>query len=316
MAEVTEGLPRVHAPIIRARFVMEMAAEMVANGYPDFREARVEFRGQMPIVLDSSSAVDTVDMVVSGRSALAMTNPSAFLTLAYRGQGPWKTPQPVRALCVLPSRDTCTFAAVASTGLSRFEDIAAKRYPLKLAVRESRDHSLHRVLEHLMAAAGFSAADLKSWGGEFRYETTPRRPKLESVAAGADSFFDEAIRSWLAQSIDAGVRILSVSEPTMKKLEAMGYRRAIIKKADYPKLPADVIALDFSGWPVFVHADTPDSAVRRMCAGLEARKDVIPWDGDGPLPLERMCRDTPDTPLDVPLHPAAEAFWKERGYLD
>ena len=49
---------------------------------------------------------------------------------------PWKTPQPVRALCVLPSKDTCTFAAVASTGLSRFEDIAAKKYPLKLAVRD------------------------------------------------------------------------------------------------------------------------------------------------------------------------------------
>jgi TRAP-type uncharacterized transport system substrate-binding protein len=315
MAEVTEGLPRVHAPIIRARFVMEMAAEMVADGYPDFREARVELRGRMPIVLDSSSAVGAVDMVVSGRSALAMTNPSAFLTLAYRGQGPWTKPQPVRALCVLPSRDTCTFAAVASTGLSHFEDIAAKRYPLKIAVREAHDHSLHMVLEHLMAAAGFSKTDLISWGGEFRYETTPRRPKPESLAAGADSFFDEAIRSWLSKSIESGMRILSISEPTMKKLEAMGYRRAFIKKANYPKLPADVIALDFSGWPVFVHANTPDAAVRRMCAGLEARKNVIPWDGDGPLPLERMCRDTPETPLDVPLHPAAEAFWKERGYI-
>lgn len=315
MAEVTEGLPRVHAPIIRARFVMEMASEMIADGYPDFREARVEFRGKMPIVLDSSSAVDAVDMVVSGRSALAMTNPSAFLTLAYRGQGPWKTPQPVRALCVLPSYDICACAVVASTGLARFEDIAARRYPLKIAVRESRDHSLHMVLEHLMTAAGFSAADVKSWGGEFRYETTPRRPKAESLAAGADGFFDEAYRSWLAQSIDAGMPILSISEPTMRKLEAMGYRRAIIRKADYPRLPADVVALDFSGWAVFVHADTPDAAVRRMCAGLEARKDVIPWDGDGPLPLDRMCRSTPDTPLDVPLHPAAETFWKERGYL-
>jgi TRAP-type uncharacterized transport system substrate-binding protein len=29
-----------------------------------------------------------------------------------------------------------------------------------------------------------------------------------------------------------------------------------------------------------------------------------------------MCRDTLETPLGVPLHRAAEWFWKERGYLD
>jgi len=55
--------------------------------------------------------------------------------------------------------------------------------------------------------------------------------------------------------------------------------------------------------------------VRRVCAGLEARRHMIPWEGAGPLPLDRMCRDTPEGPLDVPLHPAAEAFWKEQGYL-
>ena len=37
--------------------------------------------------------------------------------------------------------------------------------------------------------------------------------------------------------------------------------------------------------------------------------------GDGPLPLADMCRDSPQTPLDVPFHPAAERFWRERGYL-
>ena len=34
-----------------------------------------------------------------------------------------------------------------------------------------------------------------------------------------------------------------------------------------------------------------------------------------PLPLERMCGTYPEAPLDVPLHRAAAAFWKSRGYL-
>jgi TRAP-type uncharacterized transport system substrate-binding protein len=31
--------------------------------------------------------------------------------------------------------------------------------------------------------------------------------------------------------------------------------------------------------------------------------------------VERMAREALDTPQTVPLHPAAERFWRGRGYL-
>lgn len=34
-----------------------------------------------------------------------------------------------------------------------------------------------------------------------------------------------------------------------------------------------------------------------------------------PLRLDMMCRDAREGPLTVPLHPAAERFWREQGYL-
>jgi len=34
-----------------------------------------------------------------------------------------------------------------------------------------------------------------------------------------------------------------------------------------------------------------------------------------PLPLERMVREAPDTPFDVPMHPAAAEVWRQQGYL-
>jgi hypothetical protein len=34
-----------------------------------------------------------------------------------------------------------------------------------------------------------------------------------------------------------------------------------------------------------------------------------------PLPLEQMVRDSPVTPLDVPLHPRAAAVWQQHGFL-
>src|SRR5262249_39668346 len=130
-----------------------------------------------------------------------------------------------------------------------------------------------------------------------------------------DAIFDEAVDEWLDKALSVGMTILPLSEATVRKVEAKGCRRAVIEKRKFPQLPGDVVTIDFSGWPIFVHADTPDQLVTQICAGLEARKHRIPWQGQGPLPTYRMCRDAPENPLDVPLHPAAERFWRQCGYL-
>ena len=125
---------------------------------------------------------------------------------------------------------------------------------------------------------------------------------------------DEAVRSWVDTAIKSDMRILPLDEPLLEHLEELGFRRAVISKAHY-KLKEDVPTLDFSGFPVYTHVDVPDSIVTSICSALEARKEKIPSQEEGPLPLDRMCRDTLEGPLTIPLHPAAERFWRERGYL-
>lgn len=53
--------------------------------------------------------------------------------------------------------------------------------------------------------------------------------------------------------------------------------------------------------------------------GVSSGNSSIPWQF-GPLeqpdlPLARMVTDAPDTPVDVPFHPAAQAVWTKLGYL-
>ena len=222
-------------------------------------------------------------------------------------------------LAVIPSLDQFAFVVRKQTGLTSFEDIALKRSPLKVSVRGQKDHSLHFILEHVMQAAGFSSSEFLSWGGELRKEGSlpyPDSAKFAALARGEiDAIFDEGIYLWLGQALALDVTVLPLSEATVRKVEAKGCRRAVIEKSVYPRLPGDVLTVDFSGWPIFVHADAPDKLVTQFCTALEARKDRIPWEGEGPLPTHRMCRDAPENPLDVPLHPAAEAFWRKCGYL-
>ncbi len=125
---------------------------------------------------------------------------------------------------------------------------------------------------------------------------------------------------YAATALDMGLRFLTIEEPERKKLEAEGLRMVSLK-AQYPQADHDAICVDFSGWIVYTHADTPDEQVEAFCGALEVRKDRIPHyesatsPADGPLPLHDMCKDTREGPLYVPLHPAAERFWKARGYI-
>jgi TRAP-type uncharacterized transport system substrate-binding protein len=307
----------------RSRVVLEIAAELVADAEQPYSQAKVLLRKQgtneWPLVLFGSSTYEGVDAVVNGEAALAMINPAASLTLAYRGTGPYTTAQPVRTLAVIPSGDQYVFAVKRDLGITTFEEIGTKRIPLRIATRGQRDHCLHVMLEHIAAAAGFTLDQFRAWGGETRPNgplPLPGDAKFQAFERGEiDAIFDEAVQEWLPAAIDAGMTILSLSEATVQKLEAQGYRRAVIEKALYPALPADVLTIDFSGWAIFVHADAPDALVTQMCRALDARKHLIPWQGEGPLPLERMMTNQADTPMDVPLHPAAERFWQSKGYL-
>jgi hypothetical protein len=323
MAEELKS-PEVNAATMRARFVLDMAAGMAADRDDIYAEAvvRLGTRGDVPgpVRLSAFSTFDGIEKVVSGALDLAFINPAAALSVAYQGKGAsFTAPQPVRTVAVLPSPDQCMFAVHGDTGLTHIEDIGREKFPLKLRLRGSEKHCLHNLLDDVCAAAGFALADITAWGGEVRKEGGLPwfdTPKFEALARGEiTGVFDEGVYRWANEATPAGMTVLKMGQETAQKLEAMGYRRGTLRKADYPTLPEDILTLDFSGWPAFVREDADDDLVRRICAGLEARKDVIPWEGEGPLPLHRMCIDCPEAPLGAPLHPAAERFWTERGYL-
>lgn len=307
----------LNASTLRSRLVLEMASELAGED-ASLRPLNVYLGDGHPLRLSAWSNIEAMRQVCQRQVDLAIANPSSALMLASRGRGPFDSPHAVRTIAVIPSEDQYLFAVKSDLGLKSFEEIATKRPALKVLLRGTRDHCLHYMLDDIVAAAGFSLKDIESWGGEVRKQgaTPPDAAKIAEVARGEmNAVFDEGARRWINTALDAGMTILPLSESMVQKLEALGYRRTVIKKETFPKLPGDVLTLDFSGWPIFVLADLPDARVTQICAALEARKDVIPWPEEGPLPLADMCRNTPAAPISVPFHPAAERFWRQRGYL-
>ena len=322
----TPGAPITNPNVTRSRLVLEIASEMtggaVADAVPHYVLPKVvlrDSRGGRPVTLSASSSADGIFAVAAREADLAMINPASVLSVALRGEGIFKRPMPVRAIAVIPSWDAFVFAVRPETGLARFEDIAARRPKLRILMRATPDHCLHHMFDDVAAAAGFSRDDIKNWGGEVQKRGSVPWPHTDTFKAlirgEVDAIFDEAASSWVPQALDASIKILPLAEATVQSLEAMGYRRAVLPRSAYPKLPDDVLSLDFSGWTVFVHEEAHADLVTAICAALDARKMCIPWEEPGDLPVERMAREALDTPQTVPLHPAAELYWRSRGYL-
>ena len=309
-------------PITRSRVMLEAASELVGMKTWTYRQARIHLRdqetGEWRMSLFGSDNPEVIEAVDRGEVHIATLNPAAPLSLAYRGCGPFKKPIAVRAIAIIPSLDQLAFAVAEKTGLQSLSDVVERRYPLRVSLRGQKSHSVHFVLKDVLAGAGFSLEDIISWGGEVRYDQgLPDAPnRLGAVERGeVDAIFDEALAFWGNQAIDLGLRILAIEDKNLQRLEKLGFRRATISKEKYSKRATDVMTVDFSGFPIFTHARVADDVVRSFCIALERRKDRIPWEGKGALPLERMCRDSSEGPLDIPLHPAAESFWREQGYL-
>jgi TRAP-type uncharacterized transport system substrate-binding protein len=323
MSEERRRRPHFPPHTTRSRIVLEVASELSGRRSWPFQQAQVSLREpgaeRWKAVFIGSDTPGAIEQVARGEVHVAVINPTAPLALAYRGRGPYKEPIPLRAIAVVPSYDQFVFAVSEKTGLKSLTEIRERRSPLRISLRGGRgDHSVHFLLDCVLRELGFSLNDIEHWGGTVRYDKgMPHAPgRMGAAQRGeVDAIFDEGIQSWGQRALEAGMRFLPVEGTLLERLEEMGFRRGILAKANYPLLRDDVPTLDFSGWGIYTHAAVPDEVVAAFCDALEARKDRIPWDGEGSLPIEKMCRDTPEGPLPIPLHPAAERYWRERGYL-
>jgi TRAP-type uncharacterized transport system substrate-binding protein len=260
--------------------------------------------------------------VAEGKYSMAWVNPSVLLTMACRGKGPFRKRLPLRSVAVFPSWDVMGFAVHESTGIRSLEQIAREKIPLRLSTgripkEELTSSATMFTVSAVLKAAGFSLAQLRRWGGKIQEVGRPsdptRRASIESRTVNA--VFDEGIKSWGQTALDNGFRYLPVEGKVLKALARLGYRPAALSGDHFKGLVSPVPTLDFSGWPMIVHAHMPDDAAYALCEAIEQRKDVFPTDNYKPLDIAQLCANDEEAPFDAPLHPGAKRFYRERGFL-
>jgi TRAP-type uncharacterized transport system substrate-binding protein len=263
--------------------------------------------------LASGSAILAEEVARGGGVDCAFVNPSALLTQAYRGVGLFKRPLPVRIIASYPSWDRFVFAIHPRTGIGSIADIKTKRYPLRVSVREDPTHSTLVLIEQAFALHGFTLKDIESWGGRLMTCGGPSDiRRLQPLARREiDAVFDEGIKVWLNEALAAGLVPIELDETEFAAMGKLGWRRVVLPKARFAQLAKDVDTLDFSGWPIYANASLPEQTAYDICAALAAREAEIPWEKGSDGSALSMVSETETTPMDVPLHPGAERWYRE-----
>ena len=253
------------------------------------------------------------EQVAKGEIDMAFVNPSALLTQAYRGVGLFKEKLPVRIVATYPSWDRFVMMVHPKTGIRSVKDIKDQRYPLKVSVREDPTHSTLVLIDQAFALHGFSLKDLQSWGGQLVVCGSPfDSRRMEPLKNGTlDAVFDEGIKTWLPEALEAGYEPIELAQSEFDALGKLGWRKVVLPAARFARLGRDRHAIDFGGWPIYTYAALPDKVAYDVCAAIAARDAEMPWEEGAYHGLAQLGSDTEETPIDVPLHPGAERWYKE-----
>jgi TRAP-type uncharacterized transport system substrate-binding protein len=315
-----EKLPR-GANFLRAKALWELGLNFAgdpATPYGGNRDICItigngsgeEFR---PFLRMATGSPILAHAVAKGSLEMAFVNPSALLTQAYRGVGLFKKALPLRVVGVWPTLDWFVFSVKKSLGFRTLADIKKARYPLQVSVKEDVTHSTRVLTEQVLGLYGFSLADIESWGGKLHMSGSPSdKRRMEPMQAGTlDAIFDEALVIWFDEALKHDLVPLEIEPEMFERIEALGWRRHVVPKSRYPRLAADIAAIDYSGLPLYASAALDADTVYKLCAGFAMRADEIPWEDSFTGQVSQVWRDTEATPIDVPLHPGAERFLRE-----
>ncbi len=263
--------------------------------------------------------------VAEGEFDLGITTPTASAWLALEGKGPFKTVHKnLRAVASYPHHDCVLFAIARSTGISSLDDLVERRYPLKLATGRKNNDQLDLVsfvVDEVLKEYGGSLALLDDYGGQVNFagKTTDSIPLM--INGQVDAVFNEAqmMAVWDQLLAKGDVEFLSVDDEVLDRLnDKFRLGKVTIGNERFPSLPMPVRTVGFGGWLLFANAELPEEIAYKVTqAAVESRQLIGKKYGGGKFAAvtsevtpESMCRDCL-----IPLHPGAQAYYRECGYL-
>jgi TRAP-type uncharacterized transport system substrate-binding protein len=232
-----------------------------------------------------------------------------LLVAAYDGTGPYARDGPRHQLRLIANIGSPVFLIVAVNRASGITDLAQLRDhkgPLKIVAADE-------MANPIFAYYGTSKDALKAAGADFEPELVPQARKDADVIiywgalANAPEF-----NIWYEASQHEDLAYLQLPADLVAKLaHDLNMERHDIPVGLLKGLDAPIHTVARTGTAVYGRADMPASFAYLVAKALDEQQDLFEWS------MQRFNYDRYRVAKvgDVPLHPGAARYYRERGYL-
>jgi TRAP-type uncharacterized transport system substrate-binding protein len=279
-------------------------------------------------------ATGRLQHVADGSIDLGWSIPAIEAKWAMEGRGPgYTTPLPnLRAVARFPQNDRFMAAAAPWSGITRLAQIAEAKRPLRIAVRVNPGEGYGWFENKIFARYGFSLDDVVAWGGRhWSVGTHVSSIQREVEARAVDLVVGEAstqpIWAYLAAN---GFRFLSLDQQVVDALvREEGMEPNIVPAGFLPGISEPLLSIDESDFVLVVRDSAEDQLIYEIARIIDENRRrieegavMVEYNYTKPLPIPELTLRSPLTgPISefwrtpIPLHPAAERYYREKGYL-
>jgi TRAP-type uncharacterized transport system substrate-binding protein len=221
-------------------------------------------------------------------------------------EGPRKQ---LRLIAMIQSPTYYMVAVDAKSGITDLRQIAEKKLPVKLVARGGLTEGINAAF---LTYYGLSAETIQSFGGTAS-GSYPRGSDVDVVIGWAALLNAPEYAVWYDAPQQHDFTYLEMPADLRSKLAKAFY----VQEHAAPQgllrgVGRRINTIARNGTAVYGRADMPDNFAYTVARSLDERKDVLQW---SIMPFSYDAK-TVWKLGDVPLHPGAAKYYRERGYLN
>jgi hypothetical protein len=233
-----------------------------------------------------------------------------FLRNAYRGTGMYASEKPrtnLRLIANIQDPSYVLVAAKAETGITDLSEIRRKRWPVRILIA-----GIGGDATAILAHYGLSKQVIEAAGGHVGNSPEDRENFDVAIGGGGGMTTAPEWRIWTEISQKFDLNFIELPEDLLAKLAKDGEQeRGIIPAGLYRGIERPIPTVVRTGTAIYGRADMPDDFAYMVAKAMDEQQQLLQWRH---LNFSYNVH-TVWNGYEVPLHPGAARYYKEKGYM-